>query len=469
MFYIVGEMRRASSTFSVPADTIGGTLSTVRALRFVLVAPLLFGLAPRLHGAPAALDELHRRIDEGAAKVQPKVVAWRRDFHEHPELGNREVRTGGVVANHLRALGLEVRTGVAHTGVVGVLRGGKPGPVVALRADMDALPIREETGLPFQSTATAEYNGQTVGVMHACGHDLHTAMLMGAAEVLASMRADLPGTVVFLFQPCEEGPPAGERGGAQVMVEEGVLDNPKVDAIFGLHVYPDPFGGIQVREGGAMAAADNLEITVHGSQTHGAMPWAGVDPIVVASQIVLGLQTIVSRQAVLTKAPVVITIGSIHGGNRPNIISDVVKMVGTYETLYADMRQDVHRRVHETAESIARSAGASAEVKIERLAPLLKNDAALTRRMLPSLERVSAGGKVEVSLPRTPAEDFAYYLERVPGLYFFLGVAPANTAAADLPKLPPTHSSRFSPDEGALPTGVRALASVAVDYLAGGR
>jgi amidohydrolase len=416
------------------------------------------------------LDALHRRIDEGAARVEPKVVAWRRDIHQHPELGNHEVRTAGIVAEHLRALGLEVRTGVAKTGVVGVLRGGKAvagSPVVALRADIDALPVREETGLPFASTATAEYNGQTVGVMHACGHDMHVAILMGTAEVLASMRADLPGTVVFLFQPAEEGLPAGERGGAPLMMEEGALDDPKVDAIFALHVYPDPLGEIRVREGGINAAADNLEITVRGRQTHGAMPWAGVDPIVTASQIVLGLQTIVSRQEAITKAPVVITIGSIHGGNRGNIIPDSVTMVGTVRTFDAGVRDDVHRRIHETAESIARSAGASAEVKIESQTPVLRNDPALTRRMLPSLARVAAGGKVEVVEPRTVAEDFAYYLAKAPGMYFLLGTAPAGTDPAALASLPANHSPRFSPDEAALPTGVRALASIAVDYVAG--
>jgi amidohydrolase len=437
-------------------------------------AALLFGLAIRCHAAtsPKGLDDLHRRIDERAASVEPEVVRMRRDFHQHPELGNRETRTAGIVAERLRALGMTVRTGVALTGVVGVLRGGKArdgSPVVALRADMDGLPVREETGLPFASRETAEYNGQTVGVMHACGHDMHVAMLLGAAEVLASVRADLPGTVVFVFQPAEEGLPAGERGGALLMVEEGALDDPKVDAIFGIHVYPDPLGEIRVREGGIKAAADNLEITVRGRQTHGAMPWSGVDPIVAASQIVLGLQTIVSRQEPITKSPLVISIGSIHGGNRANIIPDAVTMVGTIRTFDAGMREDAHRRIRETAESIARSAGATAEVKIDSQAPVLRNDPALTRRMTPSLERVAAGGKVVTVEPRTVAEDFGYFVAKVPGVYFLLGAAPAGSDAAALAALPANHSPRFSPDEGALTTGVRALASVAVDYLAAGR
>jgi len=434
-------------------------------LLFVLVAlPFVLAAAP---AKQAPLDALHRRIDDGVAALQPKLVEWRRDIHQHPELGNHEVRTSGLIAEHLRALGLEVRTRIAVTGVIGVLRGGKAGPVVALRADMDALPVREETGLPFQSTATTEYNGQTVGVMHACGHDMHVAILMGVADVLASMRADLPGTVVFVFQPAEEGPPPGERGGAPLMIEQGALDEPKVDAIFGLHVYPDPLGEIRVREGGIKAAADNLEITVRGHSTHGAMPWAGVDPIVIASQIVLGLQTIVSRQEPITKAPLVITIGSIHGGNRGNIIPESVTMVGTVRTFDVAMRDDAHRRIRETAESIARAGGASAEVKIESQTPVLYNDPALTRRLMPSLDRVAAGGHVVIVEPRTVAEDFAFYVTKVPGMYFLLGAAPAGMDSAACASLPPNHSSRFSPDEAALPTGVRALASVAVDYLAG--
>ena len=298
-------------------------LTLILTAALTIVSALVAADAARGQGAPATL---HDRIDTAAEAVQPKVVAWRRDFHQNPELSNREVRTSTIVADHLRALGLEVRTGVAKTGVVGVLKGAKPGPVVALRADMDALPVVEETGLPFASTVKTEYNGQQVGVMHACGHDMHTAMLMGAAEVLAAMRGDLPGTVVFLFQPAEEGAPRGEEGGAEVMIREGALDSPKVEAVFGLHVFPFETGGIVFRPEGIMAAGDTVRIRVRGRQTHGALPWAGTDPITVAAQVVLGLQTIVSRQIDLTKAPAVITIGMIRGGHRSNIIPDEVTL-----------------------------------------------------------------------------------------------------------------------------------------------
>jgi amidohydrolase len=440
---------------------------------------------------PVEATDLHERIDAQALILHPRLIAWRRDFHEHPELGNREVRTAEVIANHLRALGLEVRTGVAHTGVVGVLRGGAGGsgdrgasgtssgtgagaggtrgPVVALRSDMDALPVTEQTGLPFQSTATGEYNGQTVGVMHACGHDMHMAVLMGAAEVLAGLRDELAGTVVFLFQPAEEGPPAGERGGAALMVEEGVLDNPKVDAIFGLHVMPEALGSIRTRPGGLMAAADNLEIVVTGRQTHGAMPWAGVDPVVTASQIVLGLQAIVSRQVAITKAPAVITIGSIHGGNRGNIIPETVTLVGTVRTFDAAVRDDVHRRIRQTAQSTAQAAGATATVKFDSATPVTRNDPALLRRMVPSLQRIAGDKLVTDVEPRTVAEDFACYQEKVPGLFCFLGVAPAGADAATIAALPANHSPKFTGDEAALSIGVRVLAGLAVDYLGGGR
>src|SRR5216110_689585 len=331
----------------------------MRLLIFAVIASLS---ASPLHAQTSRLDA---DVDARVPKVMTKVIAWRRDIHEHPELSNREVRTAQVVAEHLRALGIEVRTGVAHTGVVGVLRGGRPGPVVALRADMDALPVTEEVDVPFASKVRATYNGQDVGVMHACGHDTHVAMLMGAAEVLAGMRNDLPGTVKFIFQPAEEGAPAGERGGAALMIEEGALDDPKPSAIFGLHVFPYPAGEIRYRPGGIMAGADAFRIVVHGRQTHGALPWAGIDPIVVASQIVLGLQTITSRQVNLTTAPAVVTIGAINGGVRLNIIPDSVVMLGTIRTFDTAMRNDIHARLRRTAESIAQSAGATAQVTID--------------------------------------------------------------------------------------------------------
>ncbi|MGW8266904.1 MAG: amidohydrolase, partial [Longimicrobiales bacterium] len=364
-----------------------------------------------------------------------------------------------------RSLGMEVRTEVAHTGVVGVLQGGRPGPVVALRADMDALPVTERVDLPFASRVRAEYNGQEVGVMHACGHDNHMAILMGAAEVLAGMRDQLPGTVKFLFQPAEEGAPAGERGGADLMIDEGALDDPRPDAVFGLHVMPSPTGFIGYRAGGAMASVQSLRINVKGRQTHGAMPWGGVDPIVTSAQIILGLQTVVSRQADITTAPAVVTIGQIDGGIRSNIIPDSVVMVGTVRTLDAEMREKIEEGIHRVATGIAESAGATAEVSLTRPMPVTYNDPELTRRMVATLERVAGPpGAAEVP-PSTGAEDFSYYQQEIPGLFFFLGVIPDTIP---LENAAPNHSPYFFADEAALPVGVRAMANLAVDFLAGG-
>jgi amidohydrolase len=428
-----------------------------------MLAVLLALAVPR--GAPGqARPTLHDKVDSAASEVMSKVIAWRRDFHQHPELGNREVRTSKIIADHLRSLGLEVRANVAHTGVVGVLRGSKAGPVVALRSDMDALPVTEEVDVPFKSTVRAEYNGREVGVMHACGHDAHMAMLMGAADILAGMKADLPGTVVFVFQPAEEGAPAGEEGGAALMIKEGALDNPKVDAIFGLHVFPFEVGAIHFRPRGIMAANDSLTITVRGRQTHGALPWDGVDPIVVSSQIVLGLQTIISRQANLTTAPAVVTIGRIEGGNRSNIIPDEVTMEGTIRTFDAAMQQQIHERVRRTVAGIAGAAGATADVGIGLGLPVTFNDPALTERMTASLKRVAAGGFDPNAQVTTTSEDFALYQQKVPGLFVFLGITPKG---ADPATVAANHSPRFFVDEGALVTGVRAMASLAVDYLAG--
>jgi amidohydrolase len=415
--------------------------------------------------APAALDALHHRLDQAAQRVLAKVVVCRRELHERPELGNFEVQTSKYLADRLTALGYEVKTGVAKTGVVGVLRGGKPGPVVALRADIDALPVTEETGLPFASKARGQYNGQEVGVMHACGHDFHMSMMLGAAEILAGMKADLPGTVKIIFQPAEEGSPNGEAGGAERMIAEGVLDAPKVDAIFGLHVGITPLeaGSITFRPKGLMAAGDTYSITVKGRQTHGAMPWAGVDPIVVASQIVLGLQTVVSRQIDLTTAPAVITVGTIQGGTRHNIVPDQVRMTGTIRTFDPEMRTQILERVKRTVESIAAASGATAEFKRDEGYPVTWNDAALTERMTPSLKRVATGTFNPSAQPTTTSEDFSFYGQKVPALYFFLGVA---SKGSDPAAWAANHSPRFSPDEAALITGVRALASLAVDYLA---
>jgi len=413
----------------------------------------------------ASIDALHARLDAAAAAVLPDVVAWRRHLHEHPELGNQEIRTSAFVAERLRAMGYDVQTGIAKTGVVGLITGGRPGPVVALRADMDALPVAEETGLPFASKARGEYGGKDVGLMHACGHDFHMAMLLGAARVLASMKADLPGSVKVVFQPAEEGA-ADEPGGAEVMVREGVLENPKVDAMFGLHVgiTPEETGSITFRPKGLMAAGNVFSIVVQGRQTHGAIPWAGIDPIVVASQIVLGLQTVVSRQIDLPEAPAVVTVGTIEGGSRHNIVPDQVRMTGTIRTFDPGMRAEILARVRRTATRIAESAGATAEVDIDEGYPVTWNDPALAERMTPSLRRVAAAAFNPNVKPTTTSEDFSFYGQTVPALYFFLGVAPKGTDPAAWAA---NHSPRFNPDESALLTGVRALASVAVDYLSG--
>jgi amidohydrolase len=408
----------------------------------------------------ALQDEADRRV----RAVLPRVVEWRRDFHRNPELGNRETRTSAKVAEHLRSLGLEVRTGVAHTGVVALIRGGKPGPVVALRADMDALPVTEEVDLPFKSAARAEWRGQPVGVMHACGHDAHTAILMGVAEALAGMKERLPGTVKLVFQPAEEGVPPGEEGGAAMMVKEGVLESPQVDAVFGLHVFSGiPVGTLAWRPRGFMAASDELEIRVRGRQTHGAMPWKGVDPIVTAAQVVMALQTIVSRQAEITRAPAIVTIGSIQGGNRGNIIPDEVVMSGTVRTFEPEMQKMIHEAIRRTVSSTAAAAGATAEVEIKGYSPVTFNDPALTGRMEPTLRRVAS--VVPDLEPRTVAEDFAMYQQKVPGLFFFVGATPAGT---DMAKAEPNHSPRFFVDEGALEVGARALAALAVDFLSTG-
>jgi amidohydrolase len=422
----------------------------------------LFACALALQPAPAhAQTPVHARIDAAAAQINDRVVAWRRDIHEHPELGNRELRTAQLVADHLNALGMEVQTGVAHTGVVGILRGGQPGPLVALRADMDALPVTEMVDLPFASKVRTEYNGQEVGVMHACGHDNHVAILMGVAEVLAGMQADLPGDVMFIFQPAEEGAPEGEDGGAALMLEEGLFAKEKPDAIFGLHVTTQPVGTIGYRAGGIMAASDTWRMVVRGKQTHGAYPWGGVDPIVTAAQIVLGLQTVVSRQSNLTKAPAVVTVGQITGGLRSNIIPDSVVMVGTIRTLDQEMREDVHERVKRTAEHIAASQGATVDVRINLGYPVTFNDPDLTRWALPTLERI-VPGNAEQRPAVLGAEDFSYYAQETPGLFLWLGIVPEGVDPAEAPS---NHSPLFFADEAALPIGVRALAHLAVDYM----
>jgi amidohydrolase len=416
--------------------------------------------------ASASAASLDQQIDEQAKKVEPSVIECRRDIHQHPELPNREVRTSKLVVDRLKALGIEVRTPVAHTGVVGVLKGGKPGRVVALRADMDALPVVEQTDVPFKSTARSTFNGQDVGVMHACGHDAHVAILLGVAQILSSLRSEIPGTVVFLFQPAEEGAPEGEQGGAELMVKEGALDNPKVEAVFGLHVTSRyPVGDIAYREGAMMAAVDPFKLTVHGKQTHGAYPWLGIDPVVVSAQIILGLQTIPSRQLDATLAPSVVTVAVIRGGVRNNIIPDEVTMEGTIRSLDKNMRQDIHARIKRTAEDIAAAGGATATFALQHGYPVTYNDPALTQKMVPTLRRV-AGDKNTYAVPPTlGAEDFSFYQEKVPGLFFWLGTRPKNQTAEEAPA---NHSPLFYVDESGLELGVRALAHVAVDYLGGG-
>lgn len=406
-------------------------------------------------------DALRARIDAAVTQVNGRVVAWRRDIHQNPELGNREFRTSKLVADHLRSLGLEVQTGIAHTGVVGMLRGGKPGPLVALRADMDALPVTEMVDLPFASKVRTEYNGQEVGVMHACGHDNHIAILMGVAEILAAMKSDLPGDVMFIFQPAEEGAPAGEEGGAQLMLKEGLFAKEKPAAVFGLHVTPLPVGTIAYRAGGIMAASDTWRMVVRGKQTHGAYPWGGVDPIVTAAQIVLGLQTVVSRQSDLTKAPAVVTVGQFTGGLRSNIIPDTVVMVGTIRTLDPEMRTDVHERVRRTAEHIAAAQGATVDIDINLGYPVTFNDPELTAWALPTLQRVTGGRAIERPAV-LGAEDFSYYAQETPGLFVWLGITPEGQ---DPETAPSNHSPLFFADEAALPIGVRALAHLAVDYM----
>jgi amidohydrolase len=396
--------------------------------------------------------------------VAPKVVEWRRHIHQHPELGNREVKTAEMVANHLRSLGIEVRTQVGVTGVVGVLKGGKPGPVVALRADMDALPVKERVNVPFKSEVTAEYLGQTVPVMHACGHDSHVAILMGTAEVLSKMKKDLPGTVVFIFQPAEEGPPGKEEGGAPLMIKEGALDNPKVDAIFGLHINSQtPIGMITYKSGATMASSDWFTIKVKGKQTHGSQPWGGVDPIYVSSLIIQGLQGIVSRQSELTIAPVVISVGKITSGVRSNIIPEEALMEGTIRTLDPVMQKETHERMKKVASTIAAAYGATAEVNIDTKTLVTYNNPPLTELMVPALEKAAGKENVKAKEWTTGAEDFSFFSDKVPGLFFFLGGMPASMNPKDAF---PHHTPDFYIDDSKLDVGVKAFVELVFGYAA---
>ncbi len=414
------------------------------------------------HG-PVRPSSLTAQIDAAAQALESQVIAWRRDLHAHPELGNREFRTAGLVADHLRQLGLdEVRTGVAHTGVVGVLKGALPGPVVALRADMDGLPVTEQVDLPFASKVRTTWNGEDVGVMHACGHDCHVAILMGVAQILVGLKGQLRGTVKFIFQPAEEMPPEGEEGGAQLMIQEGALEHPTPRAIFGLHVTSRlSLGTVGYRSGPTMASSDRFKITVQGRQTHGAAPWLGVDPIVTAAQVVLGLQTVVSRGVDITKEPAVVTVGAIKGGVRENIIPDTVEMRGTIRAFDEEMRDDIHDRVTHLAESVAAGSRAGCTVCIQKNYPVTVNDPALTEAMVPTLQRV-AGDGLEWVNKVTGAEDFSFFQRIVPGLFIFLGVTPPGQDPA---KAPSNHSPKFYADERAFVLGMRSLAHLTCDYL----
>ena len=410
---------------------------------------------------PAGAQTFDKAVFAAAKAVQPKVIEWRRDIHEHPELGNNEVRTSKLVADHLRKLGFEVRTGVAKTGVVAVLKGGRPGGVVALRADMDGLPVKEETGVPFASKATGTYNGQTVPVAHACGHDAHVAILMGAAEVLAGMKDQIPGTVVFLFQPAEEGPPMGEEGGASLMIKEGALENPKPGAIFGLHVVPGEAGALLWRSGPMMAASDRYQIKLKGKQTHGANPWSGIDIVSMQAEIVLAFNQIAARQINVTRTPTILTVATVHGGVRYNIIPDDLELAGTLRTFDPQLRKDVMARAEKAVESIAARYGGSGKLEWGTPNPVTTNDPALTAKMKATLSR-AAKGKIKDDIDFiTGAEDFSYYQQEIPGLFYDLGIGSPKGV---------NQSPFFNVmDEGALEVGVRAQALTALDYLASQR
>ncbi len=407
--------------------------------------------------------KVQSKMDQQAKAIEPRVIEWRRHLHQNPELSNRETQTAAYIAAHLNSLGLKVQTGVAKTGVVALLETGKPGPVIALRADMDALPVTERNSLPFASKVKTTYNGQETGVMHACGHDSHVAILMGVAEILTKNKADLKGTIKFIFQPAEEGAPVGEEGGASLMVKEGVLQNPKVDVIFGLHISSvTPLGKLTYRPGGILAAADNYSVKVIGRQAHGSTPWMSIDPIVVSAQIINGLQTIISRQTELTKEAAVITVGRMNAGIRENIIPEEAFFAGTIRTLDTEMQDKIHEKIKLTATKIAESAGAKAEVTIRRGTPVTYNDPTLTQQMVPSLQRAAGSENTLVINAITGAEDFAFYQKEIPGFFFFVGAMPPDT---DPDKVPSHHTPDFMIDETSFVTGVKAMLNLTLDYM----
>jgi len=424
-----------------------------------IVIAFLSGMAV---AATARADISEQDVARAAQAVQPQVVEWRRWFHQHPELSNREFKTSERIAEILRGMGLGPRTGIAHTGLSAVIEGGKPGPLVAIRTDMDGLPVAEQTGLPFASKARSTYNGQEVGVMHACGHDTHMAMVLGAAKILNDMKADLPGSVMLIFQPAEEGPPAGEQGGASLMLKDGLFAERKPAAVFGMHIgIGQPGGQFAVRAGPMMAAADRFLITVRGQQTHGARPWDGVDPVVVAAQIVMGLQTITSRQVDVTKAPSIISVGRITGGIRNNVIPDRVELEGTIRSFDPAMRAYIHKAMERTARSIAASAGATVDFEIDQGPPPLLNNADLVEMMRPVLQRVSGKPVIDIT-PQTVAEDFAEYARVAPSIFVFLGNWPEGVDPATRPA---NHSPLFDVYEPWMERGVEAFGDMVVDYL----
>jgi len=422
--------------------------------------PLVALLALQLPDARSA------DIDQGVNDVQPKVLAWRRDIHQHPELSNREVRTAKIVADHLRKLGLQVETGIAHTGVVGLLKTGRDGPTVALRADMDALPVTERADVPFRSTAKSSYRGEEVGVMHACGHDSHTAVLMGVAEILVRMKGELRGNVLFVFQPAEEGAPEGEEGGASLMLKQGLFARYKPEVAFGWHAWASlNTGEIGYRSGPLLAASQPWKAVVNGKQTHGSRPWQGIDPIVTAAQIINGLQTVVSRQVDITLNPAVVSVGAIKGGVRNNIIPDSVEMIGTIRTFDDAQYQQVTQAMRRMVENTAEANGTTAVFTLDEYRnPVTYNDPALTARFLPSLRKAAGDANVHEIPLITGAEDFAYFAKAVPGLFFMVGVTPKGT---DPRTAPANHSPLFYLDEAALPVATRAMTNLAVDYLRG--
>lgn len=404
-------------------------------------------------------------VDLMADKLEPKVIEWRHDIHQHPELGNNETRTAALIAQHLRSLGIEVKTGVAKTGVVGILKGDKPGPVVALRADMDALPVTERNSLPYASKVRTTFNGQEVGVMHACGHDTHVAILMGVAELLSSMKKELKGTVKFIFQPAEEGAPLGEEGGAELMIKEGVMDNPKVDVIFGLHINSQTeVGKIGYKPGGALAGVNDMRIIVNGRSAHGAYPWSSVDPIVVAAQIINNLQTVVSRNLNVTENAAVVTVGTINGGVRSNIIPEKVEMTGTIRTLSKDDEKMVIERIKQIAVKTGEAAGAKVDVQIPYTShyPVTFNDIALTEKMLPTLQKTAGAANVILKPAATGAEDFSFFQEKVPGLFIFLGGMPKGN---DPKTAPSHHTPDFIVEDSAMKLGVKTLTNLTLDYM----